>query len=142
MIYLLSTQERIDFEDIQDIQKVTIQDCLDYFKDKNTISVDTETEGFDPYTCKIISLQLGDSSNQFVIDCRNTSIQYFKELLETKLLLLVNAQFDLRFLYHNNIYPKNIYDLFLVECILTTGLGDKDDIKDIQGDCGKQSIAL
>ena len=32
------------------------------------VGVDTETEGFDPYTKKILSLQLGNNTTQFVID--------------------------------------------------------------------------
>jgi ribonuclease D len=62
---------------------------------------------------------LGDDKKQFVIDATTVDIRVYKELLETKLVILQNAKFDLRFLYHYRIVPKRIYDTFLVERILT-----------------------
>ena len=76
----------------------TIQECLDYFKDHESIAIDTETQGRDPHIKKILSLQIGDASNQFVIDCRSTDIRKFKDLLESKLCILHNAKFDYKFL--------------------------------------------
>jgi DNA polymerase I-like protein with 3'-5' exonuclease and polymerase domains len=76
----------------------------------------------DPYTCKLLSLQLGDSNNQYVIDAQSINISVYKELLESKELILHNAKFDLRFLYHNNIVPNKVFDTFLAERILTTGI--------------------
>jgi len=124
MIYFISGQTRM-FED-GDIKSSTIEECLNYFKDEKLISVDTETTGFDAHKDRILSIQLGDYRNQFVIDCTTVSIEPIKNLLESKLLLFHNAKFDLRFLYKNNIYPQKIYDTFLAECILTTGLDTRE----------------
>lgn len=121
MIYFISSQQRI-FED-KEIQTSTIDLCLEYFKDKSIIGVDTETTGFDCYKHKVLSLQLGDYENQFCIDTSTINISVFKSLLEDnyKTFIFQNFQFDGRFLLYNNINVKNVYDTFLAECILTTG---------------------
>jgi DNA polymerase-1 len=123
MIYFIGNKELVENEFYE---FSTIDKCIDYFKDKESIEVDTETTGFDPHTCKIICIQLGDKENQFVIDVNAVSILLLKELLESKLILFQNAKFDLRFLYSNDIYPTKIYDTFLAECVLTTGLEDRE----------------
>ena len=123
MIYIVSSQKRLNTDEIQE---GTVEQCLEYFKDKEEVSCDTETSGFCPYKNNLLSLQLGDYNNQFVIDCLTIDIKIFKELLESKIILFHNAKFDLRFLYHIGIYPKRVYDTFLAECILTTGFTERD----------------
>jgi DNA polymerase I-like protein with 3'-5' exonuclease and polymerase domains len=132
MIYIISQQCRID-SDI--IKNGTIEQLLEFCKDKSELGLDTETMGFDPHRNKLLSIQIGNYEDQFLIDCNILTkelIQILKELLESSMIWLIqNAQFDLRFFYHLNIKPKNIYDTFLAECILTTGfdtrgLGLKD----------------
>lgn len=139
MIYFVSLQKRL-FND-PEIKVVHPQDCLNYFKYHQEIEIDSETYGFDPYTKNTVCWQIGDYNNQFVIETASYSIELFKELLESKLLILQNAQFDLRFLYHKNIFPNKIYDIMLVEAIMTTGLGDVTDISDIKKDCNKKEVA-
>ena len=125
MVYFISNQKRV-FTD--KIQEATIQDCINYFKDKTEIGVDTETEGFDPYTNKVLTLQLGDFEHQYVIDCSTVSMSNFKELFQdtSKVFLFHNAKFDLKFLYHNGIKVSNVYDTFLAECVLTTGYEERN----------------
>jgi DNA polymerase I-like protein with 3'-5' exonuclease and polymerase domains len=121
MIYFISKKKKI-FKDYN-ITLSTIDHCLDYFKDKEFIGVDTETTGFDIYNSKLLLLQLGDEENQFVIDRTTIDIRVFKELLETKTIILHNAKFDLRFLYKHNIIPfGNVFDTFLAERVLSTGI--------------------
>lgn len=125
MIYLVTTQKQL-FDLPTNISFATVDQCLKYCWGLDSVQVDTETEGFDIHNCDLICLQLGDYDNQYVIDTSTISIQCFKELLETKLLLLQNAKFDLRFLYKYNIWPTKIYDTFLVECVLTTGIENRE----------------
>jgi DNA polymerase I-like protein with 3'-5' exonuclease and polymerase domains len=101
----------------------SVEELYEYFSTRSVISLDTETEGLDPYTCKILTLQLGDKDVQFVIDVSVYPISTFKNLLEdkNKLFILQNAKFDFKFLLHNGIRLRNIYDTFLAECILTAG---------------------
>ena len=60
---------------------VTPSEIVEYFTNHESIQIDTETQGRDARTKKIISLQIGDSENQFVIDVRNRPISIFKDLL-------------------------------------------------------------
>lgn len=99
-----------------------IEYVLEYFKDASYIEVDTETKGFDPYTKELLCIQLGDNNNQFVIDCSCNDMSKLKSLLESKELLMQNAQFDLRFLYFHNIYPRKVYDTYLAERVLSMGI--------------------
>ena len=132
MIYLVSNQKRIEDSDIK---MASIQDCLDYCTSIKEIGIDTETEGFDPYSKKIISIQIGDYNNQYFIDWASINPSVFIPLFtdKTKLFLLQNAKFDLRFLYHYNLTIENIYDTFLAECILTTGYSDIDRDVSLKG---------
>jgi DNA polymerase-1 len=86
------------------------------------VGVDTETTGFDPHKDKVLTLQLGHKENQFVIDVTTIDILEFKEILESKQLILQNAKFDLRFFYKQGIFPNKIYDTFLAEVKLTQGI--------------------
>jgi len=119
MRYLVSNQIEISSPNYK---VATVQECLDYFKNADEIGVDTETTGFDPYTVDLVSLQLGDPSNQYFIDCTTVDVKLFKQLLETKLLVLQNSKFDLRFLYHNRIIPTKIFDTYLAERTLYLGI--------------------
>lgn len=119
MIYLVGDNSRLLESPLFSL--ASIQDVLEYFKDKPYIAVDTETQGRDPHSKKILSLQLGDKENQFVIDCRVIPIHYFKELLESKLCLLHNAKFDYKFLKTAGIILDKIYDTMLAECVIFCG---------------------
>jgi DNA polymerase I-like protein with 3'-5' exonuclease and polymerase domains len=130
MIYFVTEQKKL-FEE-GDIQIVSdLSKCLEYFKDKNIIEVDTETEFNtrnpkhlpNPYENKVLSLQLGDFNNQFVIDISTIDITPLKSLFEDpfKIKIFCNAFFDLRFIHHWKFKIKNVYDIFLAECILYKG---------------------
>lgn len=125
MVYLVTTQKQL-FESYKDIEICDIDKSLAILWSLDFVAIDTETEGFDPHTCNLICLQLGNANNQFVVDLESISIQCYKELLENKELLLQNAKFDLRFLYKQKIFPKKVYDTFLAECILTTGIENRE----------------
>jgi len=113
-------------EVFQHLEHASIEECNNYIKLLEFISLDTETQGFDPHTKDLLLLQVGDKNIQYIINCITTDIHLLKEPLEAKSVIMHNSQFDWRFLYHNGIDIKNIYDTFLGECILTTGY-DNDD---------------
>jgi len=107
--------------DYINIQSSTIEDLIDYFSDKDEIGFDTETTGFDPYIDRILSYQLGDVRNQFVVDNSQYPIELVQDLLMSRCLLIHNAKFDLKFLYHRGIYPKRVWDTYLGECVIHKG---------------------
>ena len=120
MVYLITNQKSAFTPDSYSF--ATVEECLEYFKDHEEIALDTETKGFDPYTKEVLSLQLGDEHRQYVIDTTNVSMTKFKDLISEKTILMQNAKFDLRFLYHKRIVPKKVYDTMLAERILHTGI--------------------
>jgi ribonuclease D len=116
MIYFIG--ERVN---MWGVENSTIEYLLKYFADKATIGYDCETEGFDIFTDKLLSYQLGDEINQFVVDATLYPITLIKNLLLSKKLIIHNAKFDLKWMYHNNIYPQNIWDTYLAECVIYKG---------------------
>ena len=80
----------------------TIQDVVAYCDTKIELAVDTETEGLDFTSDKMIMFQIGDEEQQFVIDTRVVSIEPLRDILERRntLKLLQNAKFDYKFMAH------------------------------------------
>lgn len=107
----------------------TTQECIQYFKEKlssgklKSIAIDTETTGFNPLDCSIVTLQLGDSDNQFVVSIGSIfDLQDYKELLEANILILHNAKFDTKFLHTYGVNPERLWDTLLAEGCLYRGL--------------------
>lgn len=96
------------------------------------IEVDTETTGLDPYTCKVVLLQIGIPNKAYVFDMRTLGFDIFKPLLTNPkvLKILQNAVFDLEIIKaHGGYYVENIYDTMLVEQLFNLGLlGKKADL--------------
>lgn len=125
MIYLI-TKRKIGFEGITNS---TLGACMEYLADRSWVSLDTETRGFQPKDEGLLLLQIGDYENQYVIDVTTVDITPLKPLLHNRTdltVLMHNAKFDWRWLYHYGIDIRTIYDTFLGEAILTTGF-DTDD---------------
>ncbi len=120
MIYLVTNQQSI-FNSVG-YSMASIEESLEYLETLDVIGFDTETMGMDPYTCQLLSMQLGDGNKQYVIDCTTVDPKEYKDILEKKELIMHNAKFDLRFLYYHEIVPKKVYDSFLIERILFTGI--------------------
>jgi DNA polymerase I-like protein with 3'-5' exonuclease and polymerase domains len=120
MIYLITGQ--LELYTPAGYSMATVEEALEYLNNLEVIAYDSETTGFDPYLTELISIQLGNEERQYVIDTNTINISLFKTLLETKELIMHNAKFDLKFLYHKKIVPTKIFDSFLVERILTTGI--------------------
>lgn len=124
MVYLVTTNQELFKSDTYTI--ITKEEAYNKIAECGVIELDTETTGLDPHTCQIITQQFGTENDQFVIDNKTIDPMYFKPILESnKLFILQNAKFDLKFFLKLGINIKNVYDTFLVECILTTGLEDR-----------------
>lgn len=106
--------------------KKTINDCINWLKNVEEVSLDTETEGFFDHSNRIIMLQLSDGKEVWVLDVRNTNyIELLNPYLKNKLILGQNLKFDYKFLRLEGIILNKIYDTFLAECILTNGYEDR-----------------
>lgn len=120
MIWLVTNNHQLFQSDTY--TKCTVEESFDILNPLKTVSVDTETEGLDVYTKRLLSVQLGNFDNQVVIDCTSIDITLYKDYLESdRLFLFWNAKFDLKFLLHKGILVKNIYDGFLAEKLMWLG---------------------
>ena len=105
-------------------QSAMIDDVVRYCKTKQILGVDTETEGFDFTTKKMIMFQIGDADQQFVIDTRRVSIEPLRNILQNKNILKIfhNAKFDYKFIKKwSSIICEGVYDTYLVERVLNCG---------------------
>ena len=121
MIYLVTKDQEIFDSDIYKI--ITVKDSLDLLSTIKVVGLDSETEGLDPWTNKLKSIQLGNKDFQVVIDCTTVNPCLYKNYLESddRVFLGWNLKFDLKFLYHVGIYPKKVYDGYLAEKLLWMG---------------------
>ena len=102
----------------------TIDECVDYVSQQGVVAVDTETEGKDFTSKKIVMFQIGTADVQYVIDTRTISIEPLRPYLESKEIIKIfhNVKFDYKFIKSNyNINLCNIYDTMLAECVLNCG---------------------
>ena len=80
MRYLVSG--RLDlFEQSKEYVIITAEEALRILEPMRIVGLDTETEGFDVYTKRLISIQLGNYEHQVMVDCTTTDVQLFKEYL-------------------------------------------------------------
>ena len=118
MIYLIKNELFCH----EKFQVSSVQECIRYLDQFDILAYDCETRGMDEYTKDLLSVQIGAGDRQYVIDTNSVNIYSFKELLESKILIIHNAQFDLRFLFRKKIFPTKVFDTFIAECVLFTGI--------------------
>lgn len=120
MIYLVSKNRELFTNEIYTI--IGIDESLSLLEPLKVVGLDTETSGLDPYTCNLLSLQLGNYDTQIVIDCLTVDILKYKDYLESdRLFIGWNLKFDLKWLYKYSIIPKKVYDGFLAEKLMWLG---------------------
>jgi DNA polymerase I-like protein with 3'-5' exonuclease and polymerase domains len=119
-IYLVTEQSQLF--DNNNYKIIGVEESLELLSPLTVVGLDTETEGLDPYTKNLLSVQLGCNDFQIVIDCSTINIQQYKEYLESdRLFIGWNLKFDLKFLFHKRIVPKRVYDGFLAEKLMWLG---------------------
>lgn len=121
MIYLVTKKTELfksEYYTIIDAEK-----SLDMMQSWDLIQLDSETTGRDPHICDFLCVQFGNdkADTRIVLDCESYRIELYKELLESKLLILQNAKFDIQFLFKHHIIPRKIYDTMIVEQLLHLG---------------------
>jgi DNA polymerase-1 len=128
MIYFISSKKQL-FQN-PNINECSIEKLQEWLKVNNVIGFDTETTGFDIIECELLCYQIGNYETQFVVDSDSYPITLFKQQFENpkNLWLLQNFKFDGRFLLKHgiDIWKLNVYDTFLAECILTTGIENRN----------------
>jgi len=122
MTYFVTNQMELFSSYPPTIQHRSLSAMIDDISDYRVLAVDTETEGFDPHTCGLIYLQIGTGTNEYVIDVATVDISPLKNVLENRTLIMHNAKFDLRFLFKQGFICTKVFDTFLAETVLTTGM--------------------
>ena len=115
MIFLVTGNQQL-YEN-EHYKIITVEESLEKLNNLQIIGVDTETEGIDVHTKKLLLAQFGCFDFQVVVDCRTVDIKLYKDFLERKdkLFLFWNAKFDLKFFLKEKIVITNIYDGYLAE---------------------------
>ena len=98
MIYLVSNQKNLYNTNLY--TKISPEEAIQKLSSESLLGADTETEGLDPYTHKLLTIQLGTQSFQIVWDCTTISIQLLKPVLENPNIKTIwwNFGFDGKFL--------------------------------------------
>ena len=121
MIYFVTRQTQ--FYSPEHYTNITPNESLEMMKDWQVIQTDSETSGRDPHLCKLLLIQFGNdkADARIVVDCTTVDVCIYKELLESRRLILQNGKFDLQFLYNHGIIPRKVYDTMIVEQLLYLG---------------------
>ncbi len=100
-----------------------LQDSIQSIYELGTLSVDSETQGLDPFTSTLLLVQIGNDKEQFLIDARIVNLTPLKPLLEDKSIIkiLASAVFDYKFLRRQDIIMENMIDVLNNERILEAG---------------------
>lgn len=127
MKYLITNDEQLAelflLSDKSLCRRISVIESINILSKNKLWGVDTETTGLCPHQKQLLTAQIGNSIDQFCIDCKTIDIKLYKDFFEdiTYTFIFHNAKFDLKFLYAKYIIPKKIYDTFLVERLLFLG---------------------
>ena len=120
MIYLVTANQELFDNEVYQI--IGVPESLELLEPLKVVGLDTETEGLDPYTKRLKTVQLGCREFQIVIDCMTIDIKLYRNYLEShRLFIGWNLKFDLKFLYHQRIVPRRVYDGYLAEKLMWLG---------------------
>ena len=96
-------------------------------KEGISISLDIEATSLDPFTGKIILLQIGTKDFINVYDVRNlpeSNILYILENLKNKEVISHNAKFEWKYIYEKyGVELPWIYDTMITEALILAGIG-------------------
>lgn len=125
MIYLVTRQ--VSMFDSNLFQTIDLLKGIELLQSLEEIALDTETEGLDCYTKSLLLLQLGNEDFQVLFDISSYNGIIPEELknflnYSDNLYILQNAKFDLKFLFHQGVIIRKVFDTMLAETILTNGL--------------------
>lgn len=134
MIYFVGGSTALTAEEEENITYCTLDEAYHILKKHIVLGLDIETtqkynryenEGLDPYTSKIVMVQIGTIEDQVIIDYRYTnSLGKIRRLLEDPKRKIVghNLKFEYKHLKHNeNVIITNLYDTMIGEQILDCG---------------------
>ncbi len=107
---------------------------IDDLEKSPIIGLDTEGTKFDPFTAKLLLLQISTKNNIYVIDNGKVDISPIKHILESErpLKIAQNAKFDYSLLKAQaGVKLGAVFDTMLAERILTMGVSREISLKTI-----------
>ena len=122
----------VEYELISDSAR--LHEVVDLLSAEPVLGVDTETDGLDPYTTRLLLLQVATPHKAYIVDCQRVDPLPFKPLLESgrSLKLLQNAKFDYKILKQiAGIELCNVFDTMLAERLLTAGRAREISLRQI-----------
>lgn len=121
MVYLVTGNQELFANQTYEI--ITVERSLELLAPLKIIGFDTETDGLDCHTKRLLSMQFGCPDFQIVVDCSTIDPRRYKDLLESPNYLFLgwNLKFDGKFLLKHGIVVRNFYDGFLGEKLLWLG---------------------
>ena len=103
-----------------------LKDMYEELKDVSPIAIDTEGTELDPYTNKLLLVQIGSRTSSYVIDALSIKDwALVKELFENPktLKLLQNSKYDYKVLKQSlGIKINNVFDTMIAEALIRSGL--------------------
>lgn len=126
MIYLVSRQQNL-FNSTK-YEKLSPEEAIEKLKAESILGADTETEGLNPVTKRLLTIQLGNEDFQIVWDCLSYPVTMLKELLESPNILFIwhNYTFDSQYLLKEGIVQKKFFDTMIGERVLNNGRDRKN----------------
>lgn len=104
-----------------------LDDFYNWFKYQKMVAFDTEGTGLDPHSSRVLLIQVGNSSEQWVFDCYQIGDKHIIELLsrinsDDTLKILHNAKYDYSMIKVNyGIALENIADTMIASQLLNAG---------------------
>lgn len=100
---------------------------------KHTVlSVDTETTGLDPYTCRLLLIQIATPDKCYILNCGKVDPSVWNGILNDRNILKIvqNAKFDYKILkVHTGASMRPVFDTMIAERLLTVGVQRKTSLQ-------------
>src|SRR3990172_7419831 len=111
MVYLVSNQINTFSSDL--FIHISLEEGINLLQNFEELGIDTETEGLDCHTKKLLLVQIGNFDTQVLFDIKGFEGRIpnaLKQYLNTTktLFILQNAKFDLKFLFKQDVLIKSV----------------------------------
>jgi len=126
----METKIEVSYKFIQTDEQ--LKAALPEIESASIIAIDTEATKFDPFTAKLLLVQIATKDKAYVIDATKTNVSLLAPILEAErpLKIAQNAKFDYSLLKAQaNIKMGNLFDTMLAERILTCGISREISLK-------------
>ncbi|OGY25578.1 MAG: hypothetical protein A2864_02670 [Candidatus Woykebacteria bacterium RIFCSPHIGHO2_01_FULL_39_12] len=129
---IAETLTDLNYKVIENTEK--LREIIPELENESAIAIDTEGSRFDPFSAKLLLLQLATTKKAWVIDCAKVDLSLLKHILESTrpLKIVQNAKFDYELLkVQAEIQLGSVFDTMLAERIITCGISREISLKTI-----------